>query len=155
RLARSCCHRRESFPPPSPRTSFPRLCVPDAAPHPGAAASVDSARKTNCSDTLQDSPAGILPRPTAKSDGDAVAVADEWRSSLALAAVAPLRAARAGSQTAWLPVPLPPNLPATANRSQLTPPVPDTRGPSPAPFRNCARSGAAPAPTQTSTAGLL
>jgi len=95
-----------SLPPPSPRTSFPRLCVPDAAPHPGAAASADSAHKTNCSDTPGDSPAGILPRPTAASDDDVVVVADGWYSNPVATAVAPLRPARTGSQTAWLPVPL-------------------------------------------------
>ena len=67
-----------SLPPPSPRTSFPRLCVPDAAPHPDVAASVDSARKTNCSDTPRDSLAGILPTPTAGADdSDLSLVMDE------------------------------------------------------------------------------
>src|ERR1019366_8175754 len=153
-LAPSWRHTRGSLPPPSPRTSFPRLCVPGAAPHPGAAASVDSAHKTNCSDTLRDAPAGILPTPTAGSDDDVVAVADGWYSNPVAAAVAPLRPARAGSQTAWLPVLLRLNLPATANRSRPPLPVPDTRGLCPAPFRNCVRSGAAPTPTRNSTAGL-
>ena len=65
-------------PPPSPRTSFPRPCVPGAAPCPGAAANADSARKTNCSDTPRDSLDGILPTPTAGSDGDAAAVVDGY-----------------------------------------------------------------------------
>ncbi len=81
RLAPSWRHTRGSLLPPSPRTSFPRLCVPDAALHPGAAASADSARKTNCSGTPRDAPAGILPTPTAGSDDDVVAVADEWYSN--------------------------------------------------------------------------
>src|ERR1022692_18715 len=78
-----------------------------------------------------------------------------WYSNPVGTAVAPLRPARAGCQTAWLPVPLRPSPPATANRSRLLPPVPDTRGPCPAPFRNSVRSGAAPTLTRTSTAGPL
>jgi hypothetical protein len=39
RLAPSWRHTRGSLPQPSPRTSFSRSCVPDAAPHPGAPAS--------------------------------------------------------------------------------------------------------------------
>src|SRR5271157_4748150 len=128
-LPPSRCRRRESLPPPSPRTSFPRLCVPGAAPHPGAA-SADSARKTNCSDIPRDALAGILPTPTARSDDDVVA--DEWYSNPVVTAVAPLRPARAGSRTAWLPILLRPSPPARANRSRLPPPVPDTRGPCPA-----------------------
>jgi hypothetical protein len=87
------------LPPPSPRTSFPRLCVPDAAPHPGVAASVDSVRKTNCSDTPRDSHAGVLPIPTAGSDDDVIAVADGWYSNPVVTAVAPLRPARAASSS--------------------------------------------------------
>ena len=44
---------------------------PDAAPHPGAAATAGSARKTNCSGTPRDSLAGILPTPTARMIVDA------------------------------------------------------------------------------------
>src|ERR1019366_9214720 len=104
RLAPSWRHTRGSLPPPSPRTSCPRPCVPGAAPHPGAAASADSARKTNCSDTPRNALAGILPTTTTESDDDAVAVAREWFSNLALTAVAPLLHARNGFQTAWLPI---------------------------------------------------
>jgi hypothetical protein len=76
-------HRQESLFPPNRRTSSRRLCVPDAAPRPDAAASVDSARKTNCNDIPRDAIARILPTPTAVSDDDAVAVAHECFSSQA------------------------------------------------------------------------
>jgi hypothetical protein len=39
-----------------------------------------------------------------------------------------------------------PSLPITANQSRPQPPAPNSRGPYPAPLRNCARSGATPAP---------
>src|ERR1019366_10656122 len=125
-----------------------------AAPHPSGAASADSARKTNCSDTPQDSLVCILPTTTAGSDGDAVGVAHEWFSSPVAAAAAPLWPGRVGSQTAWLPVPLRSGPRATANRSRPQPPAPNSHGPYPAPFRNYARSAAARVPTQTVTAGL-
>src|ERR1700690_2459418 len=92
--------------PPSRRTSSRRLCVLDAAPHPGAVASADSARKTNCNDIPRDALAGILPRLTAVSDDDAVAVAHECRSSPAGDAASPFASEPVGSQTTWLPVPL-------------------------------------------------
>src|SRR5664279_5517106 len=115
----------------------------------------DAEKATLAEIAPRDALAGILPTPTAGSDDDVVAVADEWYSNPVVTAVAPLRPARAGCQTAWLPVLLRPSLPATANRSRLPPPVPDTREPYPAPFRNCVRSGAVPTPTRTSTAGPL
>src|SRR5664279_5339329 len=114
----------------------------------------DAEKATLAEIAPRDALAGILPTPTAGSDDDVVAVADEWYSNPVVTAVAPLRPARAGSQTAWLPVLLRPSLPATANRSRPPPPVPATRGPFPVPSRNCELSGVAPTPTQTVTAGL-
>lgn len=98
--ARSCRRKQESLLPPSRRTSSRRPCVPGAAPHPGAAASADSARKTNCSHTLRDGLAGILPTPTSGSDGDVAAAADESFSSPVVAAALALGRVRPGSQTA-------------------------------------------------------
>lgn len=73
--------RAGAFGQPCRRTSSRRPYVPAATPHPGAPASADTVRKTNRSDTPRDWLAGILPTPTAKSDGDAVGFTHEWLSS--------------------------------------------------------------------------
>src|SRR5580704_9217977 len=114
---------------------------------PDAVASADSARKTNCNDIPRDALAGILTTLTAVSDDDAVAVAHECCSNPAVAA-AQFASEPVGFQTTWLTVPLRSSLRATANRCRTQPPVPNSRGPCPAPSRNYARSAAAPAPTQ-------
>jgi hypothetical protein len=94
----------------------------------------------------RDALADILPTLTAGSDGDAVAVAHECFSNPVAAAPASLSTEPVGSQTAWLSVPLHCNLRATANRSRPQPPALNSRGPYPAPSRNCVRSAADPGP---------